>query len=679
MAFRKIDRMSSGTPRKVRDDSASKPAAKTSFKLVWPMIRGLIAPRRWMLGLGLLLMAVNRVCGLVLPGSSKFLLDDVLGVQVGSRAGAPVKTDLLDQLWAPLRHFAGAPGPDSGHGGNPGLLVPLVAVVVIATLIQGATSFALTQLLSKEAQRLITEMRRNVQAHVSRLPVSYYDSNKTGALVSRIMNDVEGVRNLIGTGLVEFTGGLVTAALSLYVLLRLNAVMTLLAAGVLMGFTFVLSRAFTVMRPIFRERGRITADVTGRLTESLGAVRTVKGYHAEEREQGVFAGGVKRLLDNVLATLTAQSVMQLSSSLLLGLVGAVIMYVGARHMLAGTLSPGGYFSYTMFLGFLIAPVFQMVAIGTQLTEAIAGLERTREVLGERPEDQDPRRTVSLPRLKGAVAFEHVDFAYETGKPVLHDVSFAAEPGTVVALVGSSGSGKSTIIGLVSAFHVPQSGRVLVDGTDLSTVRLDSFRTQLGVVLQDTFLFAGTIRENVAFSRPDATEAEVREACRIARVDEFADRFPEGLDTVVGERGVKLSGGQRQRVSIARAILADPRLLILDEATSSLDSESEALIQAGLASLMQGRTTFVIAHRLSTIRRADQILVVEDGRIVERGNHATLYALEGRYRDLYDRQHGLEQNLFLAPGEGDTVPDEGGNGIRVPAAPGMLDVVQGRGR
>ncbi len=669
--------MSSGTPRTVRADSAST-KAPVSFRQVWPMIWSLVAPRQWLLVLGLVLMAINRVCGLVLPGSSKFLLDDVLGVRVGPRTGAPVRTDLLDQLWAPLRHFAHAPA--HADGGNPGLLAPLVLVVVVATLIQGATSFALTQLLSKEAQRLIAEMRRRVQAHVSRLPVGYYDSNKTGALVSRIMNDVEGVRNLIGTGLVEFVGGLVTAGLSLYVLLRLNTTMTLLAAGVLVAFTVVLSRAFTVMRPIFRERGKITAEVTGRLTESLGAVRTIKGYHAEKREQGVFSGGVQRLLDNVLATLTAQSVMQLSSSLLLGLVGAVVMFVGARHMLDGTLTPGGYFSYTMFLGFLIAPVFQIVAIGTQLTEAIAGLERTREVLDERPEDEDPRRTVNMDRLRGDVAFEHVDFAYEADKPVLHDVSFIAPSGSVVALVGSSGSGKSTIIGLIAAFHSPNAGLVRIDGVDLATVRLDSFRTQLGVVLQDTFLFAGTIRENVAFSRPDASEAEVREACRIARVDEFADRFPEGLDTVVGERGVKLSGGQRQRVSIARAILADPRLLILDEATSSLDSESEALIQEGLSALMQGRTTFVIAHRLSTIRRADQILVVEDGRIVERGDHAALYAMNGRYRDLYDRQHGLEQNLFLAPGEGD--------GDRVPESaaargggsePGMLDVMQGRGR
>jgi len=615
---------------------------RVDLRQVWPEVWTLVRPRRAKLALGLVLMGINRVSGLVLPWSTKSLIDDVVG-----------------------KHQAE-------------LLMPIVGTVLAATAIQGATSFTLTQVLSKEAQRLIAEMRVRVQAHVSRLPVSYYDSNKTGALVSRIMSDVEGVRNLIGTGLVEFAGGLLTAVLALGVLLRINAMMTVITAAVLLGFTLILNRAFTTMRPIFRERGRINAEVQGRLTESLGAVRTVKGYHAEKREQAVFAGGVKRLLDNVLATLTAQSVMQLSSSLLLGVVGAIIMFVGTRHILDGTLTLGGYFTYTMFLGFLIAPIFQIVAIGTQLTESLAGLERTREVLAESPEDADPRRTVALGALRGDVTFEHVDFAYETDKPVLRDVSFDSPAGTVTALVGSSGSGKSTIIGLLAAFHSPGTGRVTVDGVDLATVRLDAYRTQLGVVLQDTFLFAGTIRENVAFSRPDATEAQVREACRIARVDEFADRFPEGLDTVVGERGVKLSGGQRQRVSIARAILADPRILILDEATSSLDSESESLIQAGLQHLMQGRTTFVIAHRLSTIRRADQILVVEDGRIVERGNHEALYAQAGRYRDLYDRQHGLEQNLFLAPGEGDTVPDsgDGAGGGRGGSEPGMLDVMRG---
>jgi len=592
------------------------PMSSERLRVMLPDLWRLVRPRRWLLVGGLGLMAVNRVAGLVLPASTKYLIDDVL------------------------------------TRGRRELLLPLVGLVVAATLLQGITSFALTQLLSKAAQRLIADMRRQVQAHIGRLPVAYYDANKTGSLVSRIMSDVEGVRNLIGTGLVEFAGGLLTAVLALVLMLRISAVMTLVMVVSLGAFGFVLSRAFGVLRPIFRERGKIYAEVTGRLTESLGGVRVVKGYHAESREAEVFGRGVGRLLANVLTTLTSTSVMGLSSTLLLGLVGAAVMYVGARQILAGTLTLGGFFTYTMLLGFLVAPLFQIVSIGTQLTEAVAGLERTREVLRENPEDQDPRRTETLGRLRGDVAFEEVRFAYEPGHPVLKGVSFRSAPGTVTALVGPSGSGKSTIIGLVAAFHVPSDGRVLVDGVDLATVRLDSYRTQLGVVLQDTFLFDGTIRENVAFARPDATEEQVLEACRIARVDEFAEGFAEGYETVVGERGVKLSGGQRQRVSIARAILADPRILILDEATSSLDSESEALIQEGLAHLLQGRTTFVIAHRLSTIRRADQILVVEHGEVVERGTHAELLARGRRYYEMYTKQHGLESNLFLAPGEGD---------------------------
>ncbi len=593
--------------------TAAKPAP--SFAKVWPMIQTLVHPRRGMLALGLLLVVVKSVSGLVLPVSIRSVIDDV----------------------------AGAHRPDK--------LMPIIAVIVLATLVQAASSFFLTQLLSKEAQRLIAEMRRNVYAHITRLPVGYYDANRTGSLVSRIMTDVEGVRNLIGTGLVEFVGGILTSIIAFVIMIRTQASMTIITTAVMLGFSLILNRAFSTMRPIFRERGKINADVTGRLTESLGAVRTVKGYHAEKREQGVFAEGVKRLLDNVLSTLTAQSIMQLSFSLLLGIVGIIILTVGANEILAGHLKTGALMSYIALQGYLIAPMVQIVNIGTQLTEAIAGLERTQEVLSTRAEDDDPKRTRSLGRVTGDIGFEHVDFAYEKDKPVLRDVSFTSPSGSVTALVGTSGSGKSTIIGLIAAFHAPDQGIVRVDNVDLSTVRLDSYRTQLGVVLQDSFLFAGSIRENVAFSRPDATEAQLLEACRIARVDEFADRFPEGLETIVGERGVKLSGGQRQRVSIARAILADPRILILDEATSSLDSESEAHIQAGLQHLMQGRTTFVIAHRLSTIRRADQILVVEDGRIAERGDHEALYAHQGRYRDLYDRQHGLEKNLFLAPGEG----------------------------
>jgi ABC-type multidrug transport system fused ATPase/permease subunit len=624
------------------DPITTKPKLPPSERLraLWPELKELVGPRRGALAAGLALIAVNRVCGLVLPASTKFLIDDVIGRR---------RADLL---------------------------APLVGAVVAATIVQGITSFGLTQILSKAAQRLIAELRRKVQAHVGRLPVAYYDATKTGALVSRIMTDVEGVRNLVGTGLVELIGGLLTAVIALVLMLRISPGMTGVTFLAVIVFGLVLYRSFGTLRPIFRERGKINAEVTGRLTESLGGVRVVKGYHAEDREAAAFASGVGRLLANVLKTLTGLSILTLSSTVLLGVVGAAVMYVGARQILAGTLTVGGFFTYTMLLGFLVAPMFQMVSIGSQLTEALAGLERTREVLRERPEDEDPNRTVALSTLRGEVVFEDVRFAYEAGKPVLLGLSFRSDPGTVTALVGPSGAGKSTIIGLVAAFHAPTAGRVLVDGVSLATVRLDTYRSQLGVVLQETFLFDGTIRENVAFSRPDATEAQVLEACRIARVDEFAEAFPEGYDTVVGERGVKLSGGQRQRVSIARAILADPRILILDEATSSLDSESEALIQEGLSFLMRGRTTFVIAHRLSTIRRADQILVVEGGRIVERGTHAELYARRGRYREMYDRQHGLETNLFLAPGEGGRPAEETEPApSAADAVPGALDLLR----
>jgi subfamily B ATP-binding cassette protein MsbA len=593
-----------------------KPPKSERLRALLPDLWGLVKPRRGLLAVALLLMGLNRLAGVVLPGSTKYLIDDVIGRR------------------------------------QPALLLSLVGAVLLATVVQAITAFSLTQLLSKAAQRLIADMRKKVQEHVGRLAVAYYDANKTGNLVSRIMTDVEGVRNLIGTGLVEFAGGLTTAAIAFFVMLRLSPGMTVVTFVSLLVFAVVLQQAFGTLRPIFRERGRLYAEITGRLTESLGGVRVVKGYHAEAREAGVFAEGVGRILANVLKTLTSTSVLSLSSTLLMGLVGSVVMFVGAREVLAGRLTVGGLFTYTIFLGFLVAPMFQIVSIGTQLTEALAGLERTREVLGERPEDDDPKRAFTLPEIRGEVCFEDVSFAYEPGKPVLRGVSFRAEPGTVTALVGPSGAGKSTMIGLLCAFHVPTEGRVLVDRVDLSTVRLASYRGRLGVVLQDTFLFDGTIRENVAFSRPGASAEEVLAACRIARVDEFAERFPEGYETVVGERGVRLSGGQKQRVSIARAILADPRILILDEATSSLDSESEALIQEGLSYLMRGRTTFVIAHRLSTIRRADQILVVEDGRIVERGTHAELYARSGRYFEMYTKQHGLESNLFLGPGEGD---------------------------
>ena len=607
----------SGMRRAIAADLTAK-RPKPKLKDMWPEIWALIKPRRWLLAGCFCIMVVNRACSLVLPLSFKPLIDQVFTKH---------RIDLLPYV---------------------------VGAVVLATMLQGITSYALTQLLSKEGQRLIADLRKQVQEHVGRLPVMFYDENRTGTLVARIMTDVEGVRNLIGTGVVDFVGGVLTAIFAFSYLMHVSVSMTLLAFVIMTAFALVLQKAFKTIRPIFRERAKINAEVTGRLTESLGGVRVVKGYHAEQSEARVFAGGVARLLENVISSLTAQSLMTLASTVILGIVGAAVMYMGAHLNSVGKLSTGSYFAYVMVLAFMTAPIVQLVSIGTQLTEALAGLDRTREVLGERAEDADPARRLELGVIHGDVRFVDVGFAYVADKPVLHGIGFESRPGTVTALVGSSGSGKSTIISLICGFHTAQSGAVLIDGHDLAAVKLSSYRRQLGVVLQETFLFDGTIRENVRFSRPEATEEQVMKACAIARVDEFAERFPEGYDTIVGERGVKLSGGQRQRISIARAILADPRILILDEATSSLDSESEALIQHGLSYLMQGRTTFVIAHRLSTIRKADQILVVEEGRIVERGTHDQLYRMGGRYFDLYTRQHGLETNLFLAPGEGDVV-------------------------
>lgn len=611
--------------RTARIGQGDLPKRKPNLKKLWPQIRRLMAPRKGLIIGGLVLMAINRVAGLVMPFVSKTLLDKVL--------------------------VPAHPRPE--------LLPRIIGLVLLATLVQAITSYGLTQLLSIAGQRLIAEMRREVQRHVGLLSVAYYDENRTGTLVARIMTDVEGVRNLIGTGLVQFVGGLLTALMVFFFLLYRSVTVTLTVFVVVAAFVFVLQYGFKVIRPIFRERGKINAEVTGRLTESLGGVRVVKGYHAEDREHQVFSLGVDRLLANVMKSLTMTSVLSSASTTVLGVISALVMWLGGELVLKGQHTSGwtvgDYFQYNMFLAFMIAPVFQMVAVGTQLTEAFAGLDRTNELLAEVQENQVPGRTMKMPPIHGDVRFEDVEFAYVPDKPVLHGVSFEARPGTATALVGSSGSGKSTIISLLCAFHTPLKGRITVDGIDLAQVDLNTFRSQLGVVLQDSFLFDGTIRENILFSRPDATEEQFLSACRTARVDEFAERFPDGYDTIVGERGVKLSGGQRQRLSIARALLAEPRILILDEATSSLDSESEAMIQAGLNQLMQGRTTFVIAHRLSTIRRADQILVVEQGRVVERGNHAELFAMGGRYYDLYTRQHGLEANLFLAPGEGDSIP------------------------
>ncbi|MBZ0111936.1 MAG: ABC transporter ATP-binding protein/permease [Thermoanaerobaculia bacterium] len=580
--------------------SAPRPKASLSSSSLRNAFRQIIWPRRRLLGIGLVLILVNRLCGLVLPASTKYLIDDVI------------------------------------TGDRPELLITILLAVAAAVIIQSATSFLLTRLLSVEAQHLIAQLRTEVQRHVLKLPIRAFDNTKTGEFVSRIMNDVEGVRNLVGTGLVQLVGGTITAIVALVFLLRINPLMTALAIVPLGLFAFVSTKAFQTLRPAFRERGEIQAQVTGRLNESLGGIRIIKGFHAVEREGDIFEAGVLRIYDNVKTTLTTTAMVTSFGTLFIGLAGVMVMGFGGNLILQDKLSVGDLFSFTLFLGFLVAPVIQMANIGTQMTEAFAGLDRTAELMSQPGEDDDPQRTVTMPTIEGQVRFENVTFAYEE-EPVLHDVTFDAAPGTVIALVGSSGSGKSTLAGLAATFLTPDEGRVLVDGIDLRDVRLASYRAQLGLVLQDDFLFDGTIRENLLFAREDADDAAVELAARQAHVTEFADRFPEGLDTVIGERGVKLSGGQRQRVTIARALLAKPRILLLDEATSSLDTESEAFIQQSLNDLLEGRTTFVIAHRLSTIRRADLILVIENGRIVERGRHDELIAKEGRYHQLYTVQ------------------------------------------
>ena len=600
------------------DDSEKKKSLKLAN--VRRDFRELVWPRRGLLSAGLALILVNRLSGLVLPGSTKFLIDDVVQKR------------------------------------NLALLTPLALITGAAVLVQALTSFALIHLLSKAAQRLIADLRIKLQQHIGRLPVRYYDANKSGALVSRIMSDVEGVRNLVGTGLVELLGGILTAVAAFVLLVRINATLTFVTLVFLAVFGFLVSKAFSAMRPIFRERGAIHAEVSGRLAESLGGVRIVKGFHAEAREAATFASGVLRLFENVKKTLTANSILSLAGTLLMGIVSITVMVAGGRLIVGGHMTMGEFIAFTLYMGLMIAPVFQIAGIGSQLTEAFAGLDRMHEVLAEQPEDVDEQRTISLGDIRGHILFDNVSFEYEPGKPVLHDVNLEAFPGTATALVGSSGSGKSTLIGLVAAFAKPNQGTIYVDGVDLSRARLDSYRSKLGVVLQDNFLFDGTIRENILFGRPDASDQQVERAAQVANVDEFVQRMEKGYDTIIGERGVKLSGGQRQRVAIARAILADPRILILDEATSSLDSESESLIQEGLASLMKARTTFVIAHRLSTIRRADQILVLEGGRVIERGNHEQLLGQKGRYFELYTRQAGLEANRFVNPGEAEKEPE-----------------------
>ncbi|MCA1580459.1 MAG: ABC transporter ATP-binding protein/permease [Acidobacteria bacterium] len=608
-----------GGGRASPDDEKKK--KKISVRVVLRDAGELVAARRGRLALGLGLLIVNRLAGLVLPGMPRYLLDEVVGK------------------------------------GRRDLLPLLVAASAAAAVVQGVTSFSLSQVLGKAAQRSITEMRRRIQRHVGRLSVNYFDQTKVGALLSRVMTDAEGIRNLVGTGLVEVVGGLVTAVLALAILFRLNSKLTFIALAVLSLFGFVLLFAFKTLRPLFRERSKINAEVSGRLTESFSGVRVVKAYRAERREALVFSKGVHRLFRNVARTMTGFSAVAAFSTLLLGSVGVAIMWIGANDILAGRMTIGAFVSYTLYLGLLVGPVVQIVSIGSQITEAFAGLERIREVRNELTEDADDARRHPLSRIDGRVEFERVTFEYEKDVPVLKGVSFVAEPGTSTALVGPSGSGKSTMIGLVAAFYRPTGGRILVDGRDLEDVRLSDYRAQLGVVLQDNFLFDGTVLENIAYARPDASDEEVLRAARIARCDDFVEKMPDKYETIVGERGIKLSGGQRQRVAIARAILADPRILILDEATSSLDSESEALIQEGLSELMRGRTTFVIAHRLSTIRNADTILVVEAGEIVERGRHEVLLARGGRYADLYNRQYGVEANLFRNPGETEKEPEE----------------------
>jgi len=597
----------------------------------WQEARALVWQHRRRLGIGLALLVVNRLTGLVLPSSSKYIIDHVIG-----------------------QH-------------RPELLGWLAAGVAAATLVSGATSFALSQLLGVAAQRAITDMRRSVQEYVLRLPTSYFDSTKTGVLISRVMTDAEGIRNLVGTGLVQLVGGLITAVIALGVLFYLNWRLTVISIVVLGSFGGVMAYAFTKLRPLFRERGKINAEVTGRLTETLGGIRIVKAYHAEKSERLVFARGANRLFRNIAQTMTGISAVGAFASLVIGAVGVIMILVGGHAVLSGSMTLGGLVMYLLFMGMMAAPLIQIASIGTQVTEAFAGLDRIREIRQLATEDAGDAQRAPLGEINGTVAFEDVTFAYKPGVPVLKHVSFQAAAGSTTALVGSSGSGKSTLISLVMAFNRPQSGRVLIDGRDLTSIALRDFRTQLGVVLQDNFLFDGTVAENIRFARPHATRAEVEAVARIAHCDEFIREFEQGYDTVVGERGVKLSGGQRQRVAIARAILADPRILILDEATSSLDSESEAMIQDGLRSLRAGRTTFVIAHRLSTIQSADQILVIEGGEIVERGTHPELLARGGRYRQLYDKQYRFEKNLFINPGE-DFTPEPEQEAVAAPVTP-----------
>jgi len=599
--------MADDAPQQIKKKGFATPGA-------WAEARTLVRTHRDRLILGMVLMLVSRGAGFVVPAMSGYVVDDVIGNG---------QSDLL--LWLALGAAA-------------------------ATLVQAGTGFALSQVLGVAAQRAITEMRKRVQRHVTRLPVSYFDSTKTGVLISRVMTDAEGIRNLVGTGLAQLVGGFLTATVGLVALFYLNWRLTVVTLTILVLFGLVMTTMFKKLRPLFRERGKINAEVTGRLGETLGGVRIIKAYSVEKREQLVFAKGAHRLLRNVAQTVTGVSASTSAASLAIGMIGALMILMGGRAIIAGDWTVGAMLQYMVFTGVVVAPVISIASIGTQITEAFAGLDRIREILGTSTELDEDASRAPIEELHGDIALDGVTFAYNEGEPVLRNVSLSAPAGTTTALVGSSGSGKSTLVSLVMAFNRPQEGRVLVDGRDLSTLKLADFRRQLGVVLQENFLFDGSVASNISFARRHATRAEVEEVSRIAHAAEFIRGFPEGYDTIVGERGIKLSGGQRQRVAIARAILADPRILILDEATSSLDSESESLIQDGLRALRRGRTTFVIAHRLSTIQSADQILVLEHGQIVERGTHAELLAAEGRYRELYDTQYRFEEDRFINPGE-----------------------------
>ena len=565
------------------------------------VFKTIIWPRKKLVFIGLILIVISRLAGLVLPGASKFLIDEVIA------------------------------------NGDHEMLKNLILYVVGAIVVQAVTSFLLTQLLSVEAQHLIAQLRVKVQQHIIKLPISFFDNQKSGALVSRIMTDVEGVRNLVGTGLVQLFGGVLTSIISLFLLININPVMTLYVLVPMVIFGMISMKAFGYIRPIFRKRGEINAEVTGRLTETLNGIRVIKGFNAEAQEIKTFNNGVMRLYKNIKKSLISTSIVTSSATFFLGLATASIMGIGGYLIIEGNMTFGDFLAFTLYLGFMIAPIVQMSNIGSQMTEAFAGLDRTEEIMNTPLENDPEKRTITHSQISGDISFDKVSFAYEGQKEVLHQISFEAPAGSVTALVGTSGSGKSTIAGLMASFLNPTDGKITIDGIDLQNITLESYRSQLGVVLQDDFLFEGTVKENILFPRPDATQTQLLEAVKAAHVDEFTNRFDDRLDTLIGERGVKLSGGQRQRIAIARAILADPKILILDEATSSLDTESEALIQESLKGLMQGRTTLVIAHRLSTIRQASQILVVENGEISERGNHDQLVGKKGRYHELYTYQ------------------------------------------